>query len=382
MFRQRYMEITRKRWYDVLALAVLSLVMTFITNQMTDVLAIAIKFCCYFLLLMGVYLLVSEMTHRHRQAWASAAILATMLSWPATDISPASTWEQMGNLSYALLLLSLFFYLKASRRYGPQWPEMIESGVLLGMSYFLGGLWPLYHLALPFLIVTTIAIRPIIHYKKYSLPALLIIAVATACLLFFLMGENPLDFTQGQLERWNGRHGDSSLQLMSFYPLAIFAIAGVWSLLGICALSYSLRSQRIHGDLSALTGGWWFILGIICAILRPAEYNYVFVSLLIPFSFCIGSYFNLLTLRQILKQKDRRIFRAITVATGFLLIALVPIMYEPSLRFFYVKVIEVIFLFAILFYTWRHYHSHRLPVKNIGIIFGVMALLIAAEVFF
>ena len=117
MLRARYIEITRRRWYDVGFLLIISLATGFIRLAAITagnicatpyILNVSLHVLCSLALTLAVYLLVNEFTHRHHQAFISAAVLASMNA--LIFLHPQ---QESISCSYALLLFSLYLLLKA-----------------------------------------------------------------------------------------------------------------------------------------------------------------------------------------------------------------------------------------------------------------------------
>lgn len=321
MLRQRYNEIERKRWYDLLILAVITLscgIVRLIINSsipreaaMSSPTGNLLLLFSGFALVLPVYWLVNELTHRHRQAFASGAALASM--W---GIALLGGQDQQQVWAYALLLGSSYFALRGLRRYGPQWKDMVTSGLLFGVGVMLGGLWPAYNVVLPFLVVCIIAVRPIFHYKKLSLP----VAALLALLILFMPFGGRFDefFMQfkEELSLWHSLFPEDSSAYFRLSKLGFLGGAGIWFFFGLLSASYGLRSQRIHGDLAALVGAWWLVLAVVLVILRPSFDVSVMIAFLVPLACCIGPYLNLLSVSRRIRRADRRAFRATLALTA------------------------------------------------------------------
>lgn len=329
MLMRRYNEITRKRWYDIGLLLLITLLSGLtrlsVNYAVPDLIAplspldSVMWLLAGFALVLPTYWIVNELTHRHLQALLSAASLATMHGIIGLVHQPSETvW------AYAFILGASYFALRGMRRYGAQWNDMLLSGLLLGFALFLGGIWPLYNMLLPFAVVCLIVTRPIMRYKWISLSAALLLSVVTALLLTIISFPVALysdlpDFYQsllGEFYFWYANYDDINPWMMRLFKLSYLQSAGIWFFFGLVSVVYGLRSQRIHGDLSALTGTWWLILALVLIMLRPAHDESVVMALLVPLSFSIGAYFNFLSLTRRLRRRDRRVFRITLVITG------------------------------------------------------------------
>jgi hypothetical protein len=386
MLRARYIEITRRRWYDVGFLVLISALTGLIRLAgisagnicYTPFVLITSLYTLYSLALtLSVYLLVNEFTHRHHQAFITAAILASMNALVFLHPQQESTL-----CSCALLLFSLYLLLKAMRRYGPQWHNMLGSATLLAASILEGGISPLYNIALPFLIITVIAMRPIIHYKKISFPVCSLITIFLISVPAIIHPEPSFTTALLRITDIQGfmivplSHYDRAMQILFF-----LRESGLWIIIGLVSAIYALRSQRIHGDLSALIGVWWFILAIVLIMLHPTRHGATSLSILIPFSFPIGAYFNLLSLPRKLNLRDRRIFRLLLIASALLFVCTTiyySIFYpsaNPLLTVF--LFLAFLFLIQIVFIVQHNYKGRKLPVHLTEISFIVFAILFA-----
>lgn len=386
MLRARYIEITRRRWYDVGFLVLISVLTGFI--RLVAVTAGSI--CCAPFILMtslhalyslaltlSVYLLVNEFTHRHHQAFITAAVLASM-----NTLIFLHPQQETTLCSYALLLFSLYLLLKAMRRYGPQWHNMLGSAVLLAGSILVGGISPIYNVALPFLIITAIAMRPIIHYKKVSFPICMLITILLVSLPAIIHPEPNFTRALFRITDIQGfmiaplSHYDRAMQVLFF----LFE-SGLWIIFGLVSAVYALRSQRVHGDLSALVGVWWFILAIVLMMLRPTQHGTTSLTLLIPFSFPIGAYFNLLSLSRRLHLRDRRVFRLLLMVSAFIFVctSIYYYIYSPSTNSLLTIFLffSFLFLIQIVFIVQHNYKGRKLPVHLTEISFIVFAILFA-----
>lgn len=386
MLRTRYLEITRRRWYDVALLILISVVtgivrlvaITAIQPFSGAVLAnVSLHVLGSLALTLSVYLLVNEFTHRHHQAFLTAAVLSSMIA--LIFLSPQ---QDSALYSCVLLLFALYLLLKSMRRYGPQWHNMLGSAVLLAASILVGGISPIYSLALPFLIIITIAVRPIVHYKKLSLPVSLLLTIV---LITIPAAIHPEPNFTAALLRITDLRGTMTAELpleMRVWQI-IFTLheSGLWLLVGLVAAAYALRSQRIHGDLSALVGVWWFILAIVLIMLRPAKHETISLSLLIPFSFPIAAYFNLLSLPRRLRHRDRRIFRLLLITSALIFVSVGTLYYfYSSPRFplpFAFLILTLLFLIHIILIVKHSYKGRKLPVHLTEISFIVFAILFA-----
>ena len=375
MFRQKYAEITRKRWYDVIYLFLIALFM-----EGVHVFSVyhwslpPLRTMGAFTLLLSVYFLANELTHRHRQAFVTAAALGGMLY--------VLTCEELWG--YALLTASAYYLLRAMRRYGAQWKDMMAAGVLLAGSLLVGGIWPLYNFALPFTVVGIIAIRPIIRYKKWSLPIAASLAIALAALPFAFFPDESLAALNHELGAWqHPDHAASMSNVLHWQHLAeCLSGALLWLPLGCAAAGYSLRSQRIHGDPAGQVGVWWLILACVLIMLRPNSDPTNQLALLVPFSFCIGAYTNLLSLPKKLHRNDRCLFRSVLAISGCYYSAVC--IYRLSTRPVCAPVKWVCIATALLtvltmvFLVWNRYNKQKLSIRLTESSLIVLAMLAAA----
>ena len=268
------------------------------------------------------------------------------------------------------------------RRYGPQWHNMLGSAILLAASILIGGITPIYNLALPFLIVSVITIRPIIHYKKVSFPVSLLLTILLISTPVIIHPQPNLTTALLQLTDLHFHtttllsHNEQALQVFSFLQES-----GLWIIIGLISAIYALRSQRVHGDLAALVGVWWFILSIVLLMLHPARHGVTSLALLVPFSFPIGAYFNLLSLPRKLHHRDRRIFRLILIFSA-LIFASMGIHYFiysspcdplPTIFLFF----TLLFLVQVIFIVQHYSKSRKIPVHLTEISFIIFAILFA-----
>lgn len=388
MLRARYIEITRRRWYDIAYLIVITVftgivhIFPAITSPFHvahPVLFAGMATLSSLALVLPVYLLVNELTHRHHQAFVTAAVLATTNgiirhpSIPGTEICGS-----------ALILLALYFLLKALRRYGPQWYNMMGFTFLLTASVFIAGIEQVYTLALPFLAVITIVVRPIIHYKKVSLPvSLLLVVVLTVLPGLF----HPVPSVSATVEQLSQGIMCNDLIPVNCYDCGIrtalsLAGAGLWSFVGLVAVCYALRSQRIHGDLAALVGVWWLILAIVLIQLYPCMYGSMTIALLVPFSFTVGAYLNLLSLPRRLRSRDRHAFRITLVVTALFFVATALHLCSGSPLFTFKPTLYLLFtlvlLGQVLYIVHRCYKIQTLPIRLFEISFLILAILLAS----
>ena len=381
MFRQRYAEITRKRWYDVFFLFLISLISGIVWGYATIDLwfqAIVYLIPGIFLLLLSVYFLTNELTHRHRQAFVTAAAFGSMLGSFSMTITFFELW------GYALLAASSYYSLRALRRYGAQWKDMTAASALLAGSLLTGGIWPLYNFALPFIIVGIIAIRPIMRYKKWSIPAATLLTIVLVAIPFVLNPELLPPVLQAELCGWAkiGNYNETGPAVKWLYLLGWLCCASVWLPLGLVSVGYSLRSQRIHGDLAGQIGAWWFILAGVLIMLRPNLDPCNCIALLIPFSFCIGAYTNLLSLPKKLVRNDRRVYRSTLAVTAIsyaiIDVAFLCVGFSYMTSYIYAG-ITLFIVVAMVFLILYKYRKQKLSVRLTETGFIVLALLLAAS---
>lgn len=398
MLMRTYNEITRRRWYDIGLLILITLLSglarlcvrsslldaAFMTSPADDVMWLLVGFG----LALPVYWLVNELTHRHLQALVSAAVLVTMQGIICLrDQDVTQVW------AYAFILGASYFALRGMRRYGAQWNDMLMGGLLLGFAIYLGGIWPLYNMLLPFAVVCIIATRPIMRYKWLSTAAALLLSLFVALLLFVFVMPFPYlglwpDFFSSLSDDfaiWQDTGEEFNPWFVRLFKVSCLVSAGIWFFLGLVSVVYGLRSQRIHGDLSALTGTWWLILALVLVVLRPAFDESIMVALLVPLSFSIGAYFNFLSLFRRLRRRDRRVFRITLVITGVLFF------FTSADRLFFTGFTTVSVLFVLIglgvlamlsVLVYRSRRKRKLPVRLVialllsgGLLFGIVSTL-------
>lgn len=371
MLRQRYNEIARKRWYDLLILAAITLtcgiVRIVIHSSIPEVATVSLPtenlllLFSGFALVLPVYWIVNELTHRHRQAFASAAALASM--W---GISILGGQDQHQVWAYALLLGSCYFALRGLRRYGPQWKDMLTSGLLFGLGIVVGGIWPAYNVVLPFTVVAAIALRPIVHYKAWSLPAAVLLALAVILLPFGTHFDEFLMQWREELALWNDPMPGDSPFFSRLGELSFLGASRIWFFFGLLSAGYGLHSQRMHGDLAALVGSWWLVMALVLAMLRPCFDVSVMLAFLVPLSCCIGPYLNLLGVSRRIRRADRRAYRTTLGLTAacFLLSSVAFLLFRDNgLPPVGTCVVALLFAVATVWLIVRHYRQHSVQQR-------------------
>lgn len=383
MFRRRYTEISRKRWYDVIYLSLIALVPRFGRMLLAHQKELVEGFYWAtgtFVLMLSLYFLINELTHRHRQAFVSAAVLGSMQGIIYLDgIDLSQLW------SYALLTGCIYYGIRAFRRYGSQWKDMLAWASLLAASILLGGIWPLYNYAMPLAIVSLIALRPIMRYKKWSLPVMSLVTLLLISIPFLLHPEQFVPALQHEIDGWLSQDGVGRLldPLKWLFFFFILSETGLWLIIGMVAVCYSLRSQRIHGDPAGQISAWWLILMCVLLMLRPAFDRDWQMALLVPISCCIGSYFNLLSLPNRINRKDRRILRSSLAGTAsmFLIIsgmALLGWLYSIAYAIPFIS-ISIICAIGILLLIWKKYHKKKLSIHFTEISLIIFSILLAVS---
>lgn len=161
----------------------------------------------------------------------------------------------------------------------------------------------------------------------------------------------------------------------------LFARIGIMDYNRTCICNIRLAQPTHTWRSLALIGVWWFILAIVLIMLHPTRHGATSLSILIPFSFPIGAYFNLLSLPRKLNLRDRRIFRLLLIASALLFVCTTiyySIFYPSATPLLTVFLfLAFLFLIQIVFIVQHNYKGRKLPVHLTEISFIVFAILFA-----
>ncbi|MEG1580725.1 MAG: glycosyltransferase family 39 protein [Bacteroidaceae bacterium] len=323
-----------------------------------------------FLMTVFVYLIVNELTHRHRQAFFSALVLITTYSF--IFMARNATWDIW---CHSLMAGGIYYYIRAMQRHGAQYQNLCVAGVFFGLSFLAKGPVSFYALLLPFLLSYHFTVRPLLRHKAGALCIMLLLTLVVGGwwygALYLFEQDKLMQVAHQESSAW----ADHSVRPWYYYKF-FFAEAGIWALLWLTAIGYALFAKRMRHDVPTQFGLWWTLFALVLLSLVPEKKTRYLLPMMLPCALNIGSYLYYLVLNRTDRLRDRRLFRLNLWVILLLLLALPVGVYfveqqSGNLRLSLVIIIAASCVFGAVSLL-QSMRGRRLPIERV---LGVIVLM-------
>ena len=268
------------------------------------------------LLMFFVYGVVYELSQRKRQAFLSAAVLAT--SYAVIMMARNATWDIY---CHSFMLGGIYFFIRGFRQDRTSYHPFIWAGVLWGLSFLAKGPVSFFALLLPFLIAFFGYYRPDMKGKWGPIitATVVTILISGAWPLYVYIHEHQhLHFVaQKESAAWGGHN----VRPWHYYKL-FFVESGIWSLFWITALAYAVFSKSFKESKNTRFFLLWTLAVLVLLSLVPEKKTRYLLPILIPGAMNIGAYWEYLLLHKLKFKWDRFCFN---LNTGLLILVFLAI---------------------------------------------------------
>jgi 4-amino-4-deoxy-L-arabinose transferase-like glycosyltransferase len=252
-----------------------------------------------FLMVVFLYLIVSQLTRNQNVGLIASLILATCFN--VIMMGRTATWDIY---TQSFMLSTIYFLILALEEKSTQWKYFILTGFGAGFSFLSKGPVSFYALFLPFLISYIVVYRPSLKGK--------IIPVISMILICLVVSSWWVSYTYlfHKEELLGVMHKESSSWLNHnvrpwYYYWQFPAEAGIWALLWVTSIIYYFVNKHTLHQKEYRFSMIWLTISLILLSVIPEKKTRYLLPVLIPGSMVTGFY--IYQMIRAMKSKGERI---------------------------------------------------------------------------
>ena len=262
-----------------------------------------------------LYLLVTEMTRSRKTALFSSVVLATCFN--VVLLGRTATWDIY---CHSFMLGAIYFLVMALKYNGTQWKNFLLAGLFMGLSFLSKGPVSFYALLLAFIIAYGVTYRPSLKGKVMPLIIMIVLCVIiSSWWTIYLLLTHPemmLYVAHKESSSWI----DHNVRPWYYY-WKFAAEAGIWALFLITAIvNYLIRRKFELKSVYTFAFTWFFSSLVLLSFIPEKKTRYL-LPILIPGSFLVGLYIYY-CVKNLLTSLDKVLFKINATLIAVILIAI------------------------------------------------------------
>lgn len=262
-----------------------------------------------------LYLLVTELTRNRKTALFSSVVLATCFN--VVLLGRTATWDIY---CHSFMLGAIYFLVLALKQPGAQWKNFLLTGLFMGLSFLSKGPVSFYALLLAFIIAFGVTYRPSLKGKVAPLIVMIVLCVIISSwwtvYLLLTHPEMMLFVAHKESTSWLGHNVRPW-----YYYWQFAAEAGIWALFLITAIANYLIRRKFELKSVYTFAFTWFFSSLILLSLIPEKKTRYLLPILIPASILVGLYIYY-CVKNLLTSLDKVLFKINATLIAVILIAL------------------------------------------------------------
>ena len=329
------------------------------------------------LLMLFMYLLAYEFSHRYDFAMLSTLVLITMYN--VVMMGRTATWDIY---CHAFMLGAIYYLYKGLIREGTQRKLFLLAGLFLGLSFLSKGPVAFFALLLPFLMTWFVLKNVNWHQKGWSVFWMIIIMLIMSSfwyVILFIYHHDTVEFVLNkESTAWINHHVRPW-----YYYVSFISEMGVWAFILITAILSPLFRKHDKFSKENIFFICWMLVQVVLLSCFPEKKKRYLLPVTIPVSLAVASmliYWIDLFRKNTNKSLARTLYK-INAYIIDLLVFVIPValyffVYKKGFMSLALFIILTILLLSIAVYLLKS--ISRLKVKRL--VYGVVAIFFIVEV--
>ena len=324
------------------------------------------------------YLSATRIIQNKRFALLSTLILCTCYN--IILMGRTASWDIY---CHAFMMGAIYYLIRALSGKSASWGHFIAAGIFMGLSFMSKGPVSFYALLLPFLLAYCYYYRPVMKGKWPAFITMIVVCLLISSwwyiFIYLFHGDAMAYVADKESSSWLNRNVRPW-----YYYWSFFLETGVWSLLLLSAIFLPAWSKIDRKKKEYLFPLIWMFLTVVLLSLLPEKKNRYLLPVLISASYTMG--YLVLSWSERLKtshypKADKIIFRInawlITVVVALLPVAAFIFVYREGYVSFpvYLSLSVIILLIAV------YLANTAIKLQPVKLVYGVLALFLVAECF-